>query len=313
MLEYRLVHAKDKDRDILNSIKLVTMIDNEMDKALSYTEREKIKKSVAKNIELNCEDYYLIFIGNKIAGAYLTLPYEDGFIIDEIYLFPEYRNEGIGSSIIRKIVKNEDNVYLWVYKNNKDAIRLFERLGFIALNNGRTMIMKYDKVYVNIKDKLKDIKLGYRDKEDNKYVGFTPDFKEIFYLQSPKQLLESKIGSCFDQVELERELITRLDVDCRTYFISYPDEEYDMSHAFLIYKDSQRYYWVENAWMKYQGLHVYNSKDDLFDDVLGKFVKTIPNGDFKKVKLYLYEKPRSGISYAKFVSNCMSNRSIKIK
>jgi len=313
MLEYKLVRAKEKDSDILNSIKLVTMIDNEMDKILSYTEKEKIKKSVAKNIELNCEEYVLIHVGNKIAGAYLTLPYEDGIIIDEIYLFPEYRNQEIGSNIISKIVKSAENVYLWVYKNNNDAIRLFERIGFVPMNKGRTMIMKYDKVYVNIKDKLDGIKLGYRDKEDNKYIGFDPNFKETFYLQSPKQLLESKIGSCFDQVELERELISKLDVDCRTYFISYPDDDYDMSHAFLIYKDSQKYYWVENAWRKYKGLHVYNSKEDLFDDVLSKFVKTVQNGDFKKVKLYLYEKPRSGISYAKFVSNCMSNRSIKIK
>lgn len=313
MLEYKLIRAKEKDSDILNSIKLVTMIDDEMDMALSYNEKEKIKKSVYKNIELNCEEYRLIHVGNKIAGAYLTLPYEDGRIIDEIYLFPEFRNQGIGSSIISRIIKAEENLYLWVYKNNKDAIRLFERLGFIAISSGRTMIMKYDKVYVNIKDKLKDIRLGYRDKEDNKYIGFNSDFKEIFYLQSPKQLLESKIGSCFDQVELERELISRLGVDCRTYFISYPDDDLDMSHVFLIYKDSKKYYWVENAWMKYKGLHVYDSKDELFDDVLGKFVETIPNGDFKKVKLYLYEKPRSGINYSKFVSNCMSNRSIKIK
>ena len=309
MLEYKLVRAKEKDSDILNSIKLVTMIDDEMDKALSYTEKEKIKKSVAKNIELNCEEYRLIHVGNKIAGAYLVLPYEDGVILDEIYLFPEYRNQGIGTSIITRIIKAEENLYLWVYKNNIKALRLFERLGFIALSSGRTMIMKYDKVYINIKDKLEGIRLGYRDKYDNKYIGFDADFKETFYLQSPKQLLESKIGSCFDQVELERELISRLDVDCRTYFISYTDDENDYSHAFLIYKDSQKYYWLENAWMKYKGLHLYDSKEDLFDDVLSKFVKTIPDGDFKKVKLYLYERPRFGISY----SNCMSNRSIKIK
>ncbi len=313
MLGYKIVRAKEKDSEILNSIKLVTMIDNEMDKALSYKEKEKVKKNVAKNIEINCEEYRLIHIENKIAGAYLTLPYEDGVIIDEIYLFPEFRNQGIGSSIINRIIKSEENVYIWVYKNNENALRLFKRLGFVTMSNGRTMIMKYDKVYINIKDKLEGIRLGYRDKEDNKYISYGPDFKEVFYLQSPKQLLESKIGTCFDQVELERELISRLGVDCRTYFISYPDEDNDYAHTFIIYKDSQKYYWVENAWEKYRGLHVYDSKDDLFDDVLEKFIKTIPGGEFKKVKLYLYEKPRSGISYTKFLSNCMSNRSIKIK
>ena len=313
MLDYRVVGAKEKDTDILNSIKLVTMIDDEMDKVLSFKEKEKIKKSVEKNIEINCEQYKLVLVGNKVAGAFLVLPYEDGYIIDEIYLFEEYRNNEIGTSIINKLKREYENLYLWVYKNNTKAIRLFERLGFVLVVSGRTQIYKYENVYNEIKDKLASIKLGYRDKQGSKYSSYVDNFKEIFYLQSPKQLLESKIGCCFDQVELERELISRLGVDCRTYFISYPDEELDYSHAFLIYKDSKKYYWVENAWLKYKGLHIYNSKEELFDDVLDKFVATIPDGDFKKVKLYLYEKPRYGISYSKFLNNCMSNRSIKVK
>ena len=53
--------------------------------------------------------------------------------------------------------------------------------------------------------------------------------------------LESGIGLCFDQVELERELVTKLDVDCRTYFMMYPDDKMDYAHTFLIYKDSKKY------------------------------------------------------------------------
>ena len=313
MLDYRVVGAKEKDTDILNSIKLVTMLDDEMDKVLSYKEKEKIKKSVEKNIEINCEQYKLVMVGNKVAGAFLVLPYEDGYIIDEIYLFKEFRNNEIGTNIINKLKREYENLYLWVYKNNTKAIRLFERLGFVLVSNGRTMIYKYENVYNEIKDKLASIKLGYRDKQGSKYSCYVDNFKEIFYLQSPKQLLESKIGCCFDQVELERELISRLDVDCRSYFILYPHDDLDITHTFLIYKDSKMYYWVENAWLKYKGLHVYSNKNELFDDVLSKFVATIPDGDFKKVKLFLYEKPRYGINYSKFLSNCMSNRSIKVK
>ena len=40
MLDYKIVDAKDKDVDILTSIKLVTMIDDEMDKVLSYNEKK---------------------------------------------------------------------------------------------------------------------------------------------------------------------------------------------------------------------------------------------------------------------------------
>lgn len=313
MLNYKIVNAKLKDVDILNSIKLVTMIDDLADESLSYEEKDKIKKSVSKNIELNSEKYKLIQIESKVAGAYLVLPYDDGYIIDEIYLFKEYRNQEIGSSIIKKIMNDYDNLYIWVYQNNKDALRLFKSLGFNTVVEGRTMILKYDKVYNTIKDKLESIKLGYRDKKDNKYTIYNQNFRDNFYLQSPKQLLESKIGCVFDQVELERELITKLDTDCRTYFISYPSDDADMAHAFLIYKDSKKYYWLENAWLKYKGIHIYNKKDELLNDVLKKYVASIPNGDYRKVRLYMFEKPRYGINYARYLNHCISNRSIKIK
>ena len=308
MLDYKLVDAQFKDSDILVSIKLVTMIDDEMDKVLSYTEKNKIRKSVDINVERTCESYKIIYVGKKIAGAYLTLPYEDGIIIDEIYLFEEFRNKGIGTDIIKKIQKENPDLYVWVYKNNKKAIDLFERLGFRVISNGRTLIMKYDKVYINIKDKLDGIKLGYRDKEGNFYSGFKYNFKDIYYLQSPKQLLESKVGCCFDQVELERELVSKLNVDCRTYYMMYPDDDIDYAHTFLIYKDSKKYYWLENAWLKYKGVHVYDSKDELFEDIVSKFVNTIPNGSINRVKLFMYDKPRAGLNYTKLLSHFINSK-----
>ena len=313
MLDYKVVDAKEKDIDILTSIKLVTMIDDEMDKVLSYNEKTKIRKSVDKNIERTCELYKVIYVDNKIAGAYLVLPYDDGYIVDEIYLFEEYRNNGIGTKIMNDLIEEYRTLYIWVYKNNINAIRLFEKLGFMLITSGRTMIFKYDGVYNSIKDKLTDIKIGYKDKNGELCSGFNSMFKENYYLQTPKSLLESKVGLCFDQVELQRELITKLDVDCRTYFINYPDDKMDYSHSFLIYKDAKKYYWMENAWLKHRGLHMYDSKDDLFDDVLSKFVDTIPNGDIKKVKMYMFEKPRAGINYSKYLSHCINGRSVKVK
>lgn len=307
MLDYKLVNGKEKDSDILTSIKLVTMIDDEMDKVLSYTEKAKIRKSIDMNIERTCESYKIIYVDNKIAGAYLVLPYLDGYIIDEIFLFDEFRNQGIGSDIINNLAKKYDSLYIWVYKNNERAINLFKRLGFRLYTNGRSLIMRYDKVYVNVKDKLDEIKLGYRDKAGNLYVGFKYNFKDIFYLQSPKQLMESKVGSCFDQVELERYLVNKLGVDCRTYFVMYPDDDMDYGHTFLVYKDSKFYYWLEHAWYKYRGVHVYNSKEELFNDVVLKFLDSIPDGSIRKVKMYMYEKPRFGINYVKLFSHLISS------
>ena len=111
MLDYKIVDANDKDVDILTSIKLVTMIDDEMDKVLSYNEKNKIRKSVDKNIERTCELYKIIYVDNKIAGAYLVLPYEDGYIIDEIYLFEEYRNNGIDATTLCEGIFRRRNTY----------------------------------------------------------------------------------------------------------------------------------------------------------------------------------------------------------
>ena len=36
-------------------------------------------------------------INNRIAGAYVIVPYKDGEMIDQIYLFPEYRNYKSGT------------------------------------------------------------------------------------------------------------------------------------------------------------------------------------------------------------------------
>lgn len=310
MVDFKIVDAKEKDIEILTSMKLVTMIDDEMDKKLSYTEKKKFKNTIISSIEVAYKDYKMIYLDKVCIGAYLLVPYLDGIMIDQIYLFEEYRNKGIGSKIISKILKKCRKLYIWVYASNKKALNLFLRLGFdIVSNSKRTIILKYDSIYIGVINHMNDIVVGYRDKNDNKYIDFTDSFREDYYLQSPKQLLESKIGICFDQVELERELFSKTNVEFRTYFINYGNEE--AAHSFLVYKDDNKYYWFENAWVKYKGIHEYDSKEELFKDVSYKFVNTIKDGDINRVKLYVYDKPRYGINYNKFISNIICNKCIK--
>ena len=51
-------------------------------------------------------------------------------MLDEIYIEKDYRNKKIGTNIIKDILKNNDTVYLWVYKDNKKAISLYKRMRF---------------------------------------------------------------------------------------------------------------------------------------------------------------------------------------
>ena len=65
-------------------------------------------------------------------------------MLDEIFLDDEYRNKGIGSSILSKILESNDIVYLWVYKENINAIRLYKKMGFNVKEETETRYyMKY--------------------------------------------------------------------------------------------------------------------------------------------------------------------------
>ena len=71
---------------------------------------------------------------------------DDGVLLDEIFLDENYRNKGIGSSIISKIFKTNNIVYLWVYKDNIKAINLYKKLGFNLVEETETRYyMKYSK------------------------------------------------------------------------------------------------------------------------------------------------------------------------
>ena len=289
------------------------MIDDVMDKKLAYQEKIKIKNNISLNIQENYKNYKLIYIESKIIGAYALINYLDGFMIDELYLFSEYRNQGIGTQIINELIEKNRKLYIWVYKDNVLALKLFRGLGFTtATESERLLILKYDSVYVKVVEELAKIRLGYIDKNKNKHIKCGYDFKAIYVLQSSDQVAENKIGLCFDQVEYERELISKMNISNRTYFIMYQDSDVGPAHAFLIFKDNNKYYWFENAWFKYRGIHEYDTKEEALLDVKYKFIATLDSYTESKLRIYEFDKPRSGINYVKYIGNAMNGRVIKV-
>ena len=80
-------------------------------------------------------DYTFILVykeNNEYAGFLIyQLLYESGEIID-IFVREEYRNKGIGKALINKMLDNKqiEKVTLEVKKDNKNAIMLYNSLGF---------------------------------------------------------------------------------------------------------------------------------------------------------------------------------------
>lgn len=82
--------------------------------------------------------YYGLFTNNElvaIAGTYLKLP--EVWIIGDVFTAPNYRNRGFAKAVVSAVTKDVINAgamaILHVDENNTPAIKVYERLGYIAV------------------------------------------------------------------------------------------------------------------------------------------------------------------------------------
>ena len=138
---------------------------------------------------------------------------------------------------------------------------------------------------------MNQIEYGFKDPSGQNIINdlnkWDNEFDKFYYLQTPEELLTSKCGVCWDQVELERKLFSDSNINFKTYFIYIIDNDMLPSHTFLVYNDDKNYYWFEHSWGEYKGIHKYNSIKNLFDDVIYKFKSSHKEvSDGSKVFLY---------------------------
>lgn len=65
--------------------------------------------------------------GNKAAGFI----YANDSYVEHLYVHPNFQNKGVGKLLLDYVkTENPNGLYLWVFEENKDAIRFYEREGF---------------------------------------------------------------------------------------------------------------------------------------------------------------------------------------
>lgn len=126
--KYKLDSSSMKDIDTLIKYKLNSILKYASN--LSNKELDEINTYVKDNVPKQLNNYKLINIDGNIVGCILVKNKDDGVIIDELYIEEKYRNNGIGTDLINNVISNNNIVYLWVYKLNVKAIRLYKRLEF---------------------------------------------------------------------------------------------------------------------------------------------------------------------------------------
>ena len=172
---------------------------------------------------------------------------------------------------------------------------------------------------LEISDELRNIEYGFKDKNGANLINsesWDKNFYNFYYLLSPEELLHSKCGVCWDQVELERKLFNDANINCDTYFIYIDDNENLPSHTFLIFQLNDKYYWFEHSWYDMKGIHEYNNIKALLNDVKNKFIDSRKNEINSNLNyetfIYKYNKPKYHISCDEFYSYIKTQERINI-
>lgn len=134
---YNLIRAKESNVALIIKYKLETIFEYANANA-DEDERLKIVNYVNNKVIGDFNDYKLIVVDSNIVGCLLVNKYEDGYLLDEIYLEDSYRGLGIGSAIIRNILMDKKTIYLWVYKDNMRAISLYKKFKFSIIDETET-------------------------------------------------------------------------------------------------------------------------------------------------------------------------------
>lgn len=80
---------------------------------------------------------YGAFVGEHLAGYTEWRIFENSLFLNNIYVFPEYQGLGIGKSLLEKHGNKlmeeygKSNIALDVFDNNAEAVRWYEKIGFV--------------------------------------------------------------------------------------------------------------------------------------------------------------------------------------
>ena len=169
---------------------------------------------------------------------------------------------------------------------------------------------------------MKYINYGYLGKTKLHHTD-EPDFDEVWYeeyiLQEPQKLIETKLGNCWDQTELERWWFENHNYEIKTFYemINLPYENDYPTHSFLVYKDKDNSWnWFENSDFENRGIHKFSDLTSLVDYQISKYkellnTKNIKEDELKSLILKEFDKPHSNISAKEYIDHVLSGKDYK--
>lgn len=167
---------------------------------------------------------------------------------------------------------------------------------------------------MDILNALNGINYGWMDIDKNVYLEADKGFKKKYVLSTPEEVINNKVGTCFDIVELERTYFKNIGMKVNTYFMVYYESKKVVAHTFLVYEEKDKFYWFEYAWDQERKIHEYMSLYDLLTDVRNKFKKynNLKFMDLDYLCIYKYKKPKAHLGLKDYYKHCENGENVII-
>ena len=190
--------------------------------------------------------------------------------------------------------------------------------------------LAYDKV--NTPEELQEfmdkyLKYGIYGTDNKIYENWNSDVNSEFQIAcqtkyslcDAKRYLQYGYGTCWDQVELERDWFINNDYECKTFFIwfCFSTSNNYVTHTYLVYKDkkTEKYCYFEHSDDANKGIKEFDSYKDAILYQMEKHIdcnRTVGNlineDRLSHLQVYEFEIKKYGCSQYEYMENILNSK-----
>lgn len=127
-----------------------------------------------------------------------------------------------------------------------------------------------------------NIKYGWTNKKGEFREYGDPRMMEEYYFHSPEETVDRQSGLCGDQVLLEKMWFDHHKIENHIVSFGFKDEKGKRiggGHTFLVYKDNDKFYYFENAFMPCANIVEFDDFNELVGTAIAMYLLCTNNKD----------------------------------
>ena len=120
--------AREEDLELLYRLNRDLIDRYEDTSAIQY---DRVLNWVKENLRRQLPAFRRVSRDGELCGFYCLSPVGDRAELDSLFVLPPFQGQGIGTAILNEITGSLScPLFLYVFRSNTGAIRLYQRLGF---------------------------------------------------------------------------------------------------------------------------------------------------------------------------------------